>query len=409
MKKYFIILISILFAFIFQVNGDSIRVCNSCGYEIIPATARFCGNCGNAADGSKNPNVVIPEQDNVPTTTEKAISAPDSKPSAQELIKLPLGEEDNKILIDAIQYYLKKSLIYFTKSSSNPYSNILTGYFLMQEADGLLRILPQNDSIAQEKIKQIASKKNQILNLIPKDNNYKCPRCKGSGYTEFHYLTHTNEVETKENSLVCALCNSRKTISKVYDKASINQIITQAKHEAYKQKEDNEFAKKITNRLIMSRLSTQQKSAYMKATASPCDSCFGFRKEQCKKCAGLGINKCTNKNCNNGYKKENKANNKGKNNIKRIEQLTMFNTCTDCKGATFVKCENCYATGLTICMKCQGTGKKDICVSCNGVGFSECSKCKKNINKKNDKNRACTDCAGSMLVLCKTCDGAGVK
>lgn len=407
LSKYFVVLGTTL-TLILSSYAEVIKVCNSCGYEIIPATARFCGNCGEATDGTQkaNNNGV-----NNSDTTEIKNSEPLSNQSASphELSKTPLGEDDYKIIRSAIDFYMKKANEYSQKSSSSPVQNSLTSYYFLLEADGLLRLLPPDDANVQKRIKYIATSKANILKDIPRDFSNECPICKGSGYTEFHYLTHDGKIEKKKNSLICSLCNLRTTYPKVYDYNTLNRIATQAKFIVHQQKETNEFVQAIIDKQITtSRPTVPQKAAYAKATAMPCDKCFGYKAEQCKNCKGLKIEKCKNDDCDNGYKKEAKSSS-GKNDIKKIESLRHLQPCEECNATTYIKCEDCYGIGATTCKQCNGTGSKEICKTCEGIGYSECTRCKKYLNQPKMKKRACTVCNDTLLVLCKTCDGAGVK
>ena len=140
----------------------------------------------------------------------------------------------------------------------------------------------------------------------------------------------------------------------------------------------------------------------------PCDKCFGYKAEQCKNCKGLKIEKCKNDDCDNGYKKETKSSS-GKNDVKKIESLRHLQPCKECNATTYIKCEDCYGIGATTCKQCNGTGSKEICKTCEGIGYSECTRCKKYLNQPKMKKRACNVCNDTLLVLCKTCDGAGVK
>lgn len=415
MKKRFsclLILLISIFAFSITSYAETIRICNSCGYELTTPAARFCSNCGAAANGSTNANTESNQENdlNEESNDTDVSSNASLELSAQEISALPLGETDFDIIKSAISFYIKKANSHYLFNSNKSLHNCLIAYYYLIEADGLLKLLPQNDALVQKTSKQIATTKREILSILPRDYTVDCPKCNGEGYIDFLYLTNDNKIEKKAKSVECPLCKTRKRYPYVLDRATLNRIVTQAKFEVYKQKEANEFAQAIIDKQITTtRPTVPQKAAYNKATALPCDQCFGFRVERCRKCNGLGLTKCNYNDCENGYKKNKKTTSNGRNNVKRIETLSKLQPCDECDGVAYVRCEECLGKGAMLCSRCHGTGSKEICNRCDGVGYSECTRCKKYINQPDKKKRSCTACNDSMLILCKACDGAGVK
>lgn len=399
---------SVIFTLSLQAVADVIRVCNSCGYELYPATASFCSNCG-AATGGKD-NTISSSNQNINTEKKTNLSSEETSFSQIETIsQIPLGEDDFETIKSAIAFYLEKANSRYLLNSNKSLYNAITAYYYLIEADGLLELLPPNDNVAQKTKQQIATQKRQILSIIPRIYTLDCPKCKGKGFIDFLYLTHGNKIERKTNSVECPLCKTRKFYPYFRDHASLNRIVTQARFEVFQQKEANEFVQKIIEKQITTtRPTIPQKAAYNKATALPCEHCFGFRLEQCRICKGLGLTKCNDRDCEDGYKKEKKPSSNGRNDVKRIESLSKLQPCEECDGVAYIRCEECIGRGGTICKQCHGTGSKEICNKCEGVGYSECTRCTKNYKTKQNK-RTCNACNDSMLILCNTCDGAGVK
>lgn len=410
MKKISTLFSSLIFAALsLSVLAEEIRVCNSCGYELATPSAKFCSNCGTAAGASPSVTVSPKLEEENPDTSDSSSSHENIDVEHDtSLINTPLTDEDYDIVRSAIMLYEHK-ISSLSKKNSNSVQNVLLCYLYLCEAEGLLRLLPASDTKAQNKLKLITASKSKILKIIPKDYSAECKRCKGEGYIDFRYLTHDNIIEKKEKSVICPLCNTRKIYPIVLDFNTLNRLFTQAKFEVHQFKEENSKLQILIERRITStRPTVPQQAAYLKATTLPCEHCFGFKIEQCGKCKGSGLINCKEASCDNGYKKSNQAKT-GNSKIKRIENLQSIQRCSECDGTTFVKCDICDGHGANLCTRCDGTGSKDICSNCSGIGYEECTRCKRTLAKGNSKARICTNCFDNKLVLCKTCDGSGVK
>lgn len=412
---------SFLFVFLFSFfaisihsYAEEIRICNSCGYELYPATAKFCGNCGVSAAGTPSAQQDVKQQSNTSDTSQQDVAATEQEElTPLDISLLPLGEKEYKIIQDSFDFYYHKAGSFITKKlSSQSILNAFTCYFYLCNAEAMLRLLP-NTPENTKKLNQITSAKRQINSIVPKDYTRDCPRCEGDGFTDFHYLSHDDKVEKKENSVECTFCFTRKTFPYVLDHSTLNRYFTKAKFDVFEQTQSNaNTSQLIEQQITTTRLTVPQKAAYAKAMVLPCEQCFGFKIEQCRKCDGLGLIKCNDNSCNNGYKKNTtsgSSSGSGGNKIKRIEALKNIQKCKTCDGTTFIECNTCKRRGAITCTQCHGTGSKDICKTCDGVGYLECTRCKKYANQPNKKQRICTACSGKLLVLCKTCDGAGVK
>lgn len=414
MKRYFLNFIFLTLLVVLlqpaSVIAETIRICNSCGYELIPSTARFCSNCGAASNELSNNSSVSEDKSISKEITSESSNVDSLELTAQEISQLPLGEADFEIIKSAINFYMNKANSHFLLKSNKSLLDNLIAYYYLIEADGLLELLPPDNTLVQKTKQQIATTKKQISGIIPRIYTLDCPKCNGKGFIDFLYLTHDNKIEKKANSVECPLCKTRKSYPYMRDYSSLNRIVTQARFEVFQQKEANEFVQEIIEKQITTtRPTIPQKAAYNKATALPCEHCFGFRLEQCRICKGLGLTKCNERNCEDGYKKEKKPSSNGRNDVKRIESLSKLQPCEECDGVAYIRCEECIGRGGTICKQCHGTGSKEICNKCEGVGYSECTRCKSYINRPTKRKRTCNSCNGSMFILCKACDGAGVK
>jgi hypothetical protein len=367
-----------------------------------------------SATGAPSAQQDVKQQSNTSDTSQQDVAATEQEElTPLDISLLPLGEKEYKIIQDSFDFYYHKAGSFITKKlSSQSILNVFTCYFYLCNAEAMLRLLPDTPENTK-KLNQITSAKRQINNIVPKDYTRDCPRCEGDGFTDFHYLSHGDKVEKKENSVECTFCFTRKTFPYVLDHSTLNRYFTKAKFDVFEQSQANANTRKLIDQHITTlRLTVPQKAAYAKAMVLPCEHCFGFKIEQCRKCDGLGLVKCNEASCNNGFKKDtasNTATTSGGRKIKRIDILKTVQRCTSCDGTTFIECNTCERRGAITCTHCHGTGSKDICKTCDGVGYSECTRCKNSVSQPNKKAKVCTSCSGKLLVLCKTCDGAGVK
>lgn len=394
------------------IFAEEIRVCNSCGYELYPATAKFCGNCGASAEEAPSAQQDVKQQSNTSDTSQQDIvTAEQTELTPLDISLLPLGEKEYKIIQDSFNFYFNKADGFMSKPSKS-IPKALNCYFYLCNAEAMLRLLPDTPE-KEKKIQQITTAKRQINNIVPKDYTRDCPRCEGDGFTDFYYLSQDDKVEKKENSVECTFCFTRKTYPYVLDYSTLKRYFTKAKFDVFEQIQSNaNTSQLIEQQITTTRLTVPQKAAYAKAMALPCEQCFGFKIEQCHKCEGLGLIKCNDNSCNNGYKKNTASGSNsgfGGNKIKRIEALKSIQRCKTCDGTTFIECNMCERRGAITCTQCHGTGSKDICRTCDGIGYSECNRCKKNINQQNKTKQVCKACNGEMLILCRTCEGSGVN
>ena len=150
------------------------------------------------------------------------------------------------------------------------------------------------------------------------------------------------------------------------------------------------------------QLSLRETVALKRAISSPCKTCSGVGRDDCRKCDSAGYVKCDAKNCENGMVVVPRSSN-FEDGLKGTS-LSHRKECKICRGSARRDCKECRAKGSLLCKKCNGSGLPERCDKCQTSGLVECSRCDgSGVYKDED----CQTCEAGGKTMCSTYKGSG--
>ncbi len=232
-----------------------------------------------------------------------------------------------------------------------------------------------------------------------------CKKCGGSG----KYQLDMSKVAVSQGikaveGVACPACKGVGSFAGFRDVSKVKMLILQGRQEFERRqmlKGDVKVGRALAPAALESLLTNRQRALVMTGMPVPCAACQLTGRQTCTVCKGSSWVKCTYPGCSNGVVKETHA--ASARQSKRLNEEAL-KKCPRCEGLAEVLCETCKGHGSVACKTCAGSGLAPRCTRCTGTGLMGCSKCK---GTGEMKGSPCPECKGETMMLCTTCRGEG--
>jgi hypothetical protein len=234
-----------------------------------------------------------------------------------------------------------------------------------------------------------------------------CKKCNGTGkyQLDLSKVDKSGGVKAVEG-VKCPLCKGEGSFAGFREMSKVKMAILQGRQEFEQRqmlKGDVKVGRALVPAALEGLLTNRQRALVMTGMPVPCGECQLAGRQTCTACKGLSWMKCDYPGCAKGVIKE--ARSETGRQSKRLNE-DLLKKCPRCAGLAEVPCETCKGRGSVACKKCDGSGVATRCTRCTGTGLLSCSRCK---GTGEVKGSPCPECKGETMMLCTTCRGEGAQ